>query len=261
MLIFWILIAVAGFFIPQEYSNAIDLNNILSSPNLNFIFGTDELGRSVLLRLIVGASNSFLTALSVVGICSIFGCFIGVFSAYLGGFFDKLFVSITNIFLSFPNLLLSLTIAAILGAGMINIIIALSITGWVSYARIARAQALSIKTSYHVLAAQSFNQRKTIIIFKHLLPLCLAPIFVEVNFGLAGVIIAEASLSFLGIGIQPPDASWGLLIKQGTNYFLYASHLIIIPCILISLVIISINYMGNLIQTSMNNKHKLNNYI
>ena len=240
----WFLMAVTGPFLPL-YPERIDLMNILASPSLNEIMGYDDLGRPIMDRLMLGASTSFFVAVWVVTISVVIGTFVGTFSAYVGGVVDQILVRVIDIFLAFPGILLAIALSGIMGPGIENVIVALSIVGWVGFARLSRAQTLSLKHREHVVAAVSLGTVQRKIIVRHLFPLISAPIIVEATFGIASVVIAEAGLSFLGLGVQPPDASWGSMIRDGARYMLVSPHLVLVPGIALMLVVLSVNLLGD----------------
>jgi len=253
ILTLWMLASVIGPLLPSN-PNQIDLPNILSAPSSEYLLGNDELGRPVLDRLIMGAKTSFLVALWVVTISASFGTMLGAFAAYSGGVADLLLVRVIDIFLAFPGILLAIALAGVMGPGIDNVIIALSIVGWVGYARLSRAQVLSLKHRDHISAAIALGQGRVPIIRKHLLPLIAAPLIIEATFGVAGIVIAEAGLSFLGLGVQPPEASWGSMIRDGARYMLVAPHLVLAPGVCIMLVVLSINLLGDRLRDSMDVK-------
>lgn len=240
----WLLMAIAGFFI-GEGANQVDLNQFLAGPNSANWFGTDELGRPVIERVILGAQTSLFVAIGVVFFSAIIGTSIGVLSGYLGGWVDRVITKIIDVFLAFPGLLLAIALAAVLGPGIENVVFALVVVGWVGYARLARAQTLSIKHREHILAARALAIPMPVTLYRHVLPLILAPLGVEATFGVAGAVISEAGLSFLGLGVQPPDASWGNMIKEGTRYLLVAPHLVLAPGIALMLVVLAVNLIGD----------------
>lgn len=244
ILAIWLIMALVAPFI-SDASNVVDLNNMLVPPNTDAIFGTDELGRPVFERLLLGAQTSFYVAISVVVFSFIIGTTIGVYSGYMGGWIDGVVVKIIDVFLAFPGLLLAIALAAILGPGIENVIFALVTVGWVGYARLARAQTLSIKHREHIQAAKALGTTTPWILFKHVLPLILATLGVEATFGIAGAIISEAGLSFLGLGVQAPDASWGNMIREGTRYLLVSPHLVLFPGIALMLVVLAVNLVGD----------------
>lgn len=240
----WLMMAFAGFFI-GDGANQVDLNKFLASPDSQHWLGTDELGRSVIERVILGAQTSLFVAIGVVFFSAIIGTSIGVLSGYLGGWVDRVITKIIDVFLAFPGLLLAIALAAILGPGIENVVFALVVVGWVGYARLARAQTLSIKHREHILAARALAIPMPVTLYRHVLPLILAPLGVEATFGVAGAVISEAGLSFLGLGVQPPDASWGNMIKEGTRYLLVAPHLVLAPGIALMLVVLAVNLIGD----------------
>jgi peptide/nickel transport system permease protein len=240
----WAGMALLGPFLALQ-PNQIELTAILAPPAETGLLGHDELGRPVFDRLLVGARASFLVAFGVVSVSIGLGTFIGLIAGYFGGWVDLLLVRIIDVFLAFPGILLAIALAGIMGPGLDNLIIALSAVGWVGYARLVRAQVLSLKQREHVQAALALGSRRGRILFRHLLPLCLAPLIVEASFGVASVVIAEAGLSFLGLGVQPPDASWGNMIKEGASYMLVAPHLVLAPGAAISVVVLAVNLLGD----------------
>lgn len=225
--------------------NGIHLERILDSPMLAGGLGYDDLGRPLLDRLIAGATTSFLVSLWVVGLSSVGGTLIGSFSAYAGGVADRVLVHVIDLFMAFPGILLAIALAGILGPGIENVVIALTLVGWVGYARLARAQVLSLKTRDHVQAAIALGVPRTRIVRRHLLPLITAPLIVEATFGVAAVVVAEAGLSFLGLGVQPPEASWGSMIRDGSRYLLVAPHMVIVPGVAMVLVVLAVNLLGD----------------
>jgi len=225
--------------------NAIDLGYILVSPGESGLLGFDDLGRPVLQRLMAGARTSFLVSLGVVSLSLLIGTTLGLLAGYQGGWVDLLLVRVIDIFLAFPGILLAIALAGVMGPGLDNLIIALSAVGWVGYARLTRGQVLSLKTRDHVTAAVALGSSRSFILTRHLLPLLAAPLIVETTFGLAGMVIAEAGLSFLGLGIQPPDASWGSMIRDGASYMLVAPHLVLAPGMVMLLVVLSLNLLGD----------------
>jgi peptide/nickel transport system permease protein len=244
LLALWGIAALIGPWF-SEAGNLIDLERILQPPNLPAPLGYDDLGRSILMRLVAGAQSSFMVAVGVVGLSAVAGSALGLLAGYRGGWLDLLVVRVIDIFLAFPGILLAIALAGVMGPGMDNLIIALSVVGWVGYARLARGQVLSLKRRDHVMAAVALGSSRWTILTKHLLPLLLAPLIVEVTFGMAGMVIAEAGLSFLGLGIQPPHASWGSMIRDGAGYMLMAPHMVLAPGVAIMLVVLSLNLLGD----------------
>ena len=244
IVVLWALAALLGPWLPLS-PDVIHLPRILEAPGAGSLLGYDDLGRSLAARVISGAQTSFLVAVWVVGISALLGTVIGATSAYLGGVWDLVTVRIIDIFLAFPGILLAIALAGILGPGIDNVVLALSVVGWVGYARLARAQVLSLKHREHVQAALVLGAGPVRILRRHLLPLILAPLIVEASFGVAGVVIAEAGLSFLGLGVQPPAASWGAMIRDGARYLLVAPHMVLVPGVALALVVLAVNLLGD----------------
>lgn len=240
----WLLAAILGPALALA-PNRIDLTNILADPIVSPPLGCDDLGRPVLDRLLVGARTSLLVAVGVVSISLAVGATLGGFAGLVGGNVDLLLMRIIDIFLAFPGILLAIALAGVMGPGIDNLVIALSMVGWVGYARLTRVQVLSLREREHVMAAIALGCGRSRILWYHLLPLTLAPLIVEATFGVAHIIIAEAGLSFLGLGVQPPQASWGAMIKDGAGYMLVAPHLVLVPGLTMSLVVFAVNLLGD----------------
>jgi peptide/nickel transport system permease protein len=255
LVVVWALAALAGPLLPLA-PDAVDLPRILDGPGAGALLGHDDLGRPVLDRLVVGARTSFIVAVSVVALSVVVGTAIGIVSAWAGGWVDHVLVRIIDIFLAFPGILLAIALSGILGPGIENVVIALGAVGWVGFARLARAQTLSLKHREHVTAARALGTRTPVILVRHLLPLLAAPLIVEATFGVAGVVIAEAGLSFLGLGVQPPDASWGTMIRDGTRYLLVAPHLVLAPGIALMLVVLGINLLGDRLRDRLDVRYR-----
>jgi peptide/nickel transport system permease protein len=244
VLALWGLLAVSVWVLPLA-PNLIHLEHILAPPGPGAWLGYDDLGRDIGERLLVGARTSFLVAVWVVSLSALLGTLIGTVSAYGGGLWDRVIVQVIDIFLAFPGILLAIALAGLLGPGIDNVVMALAVVGWVGYARLSRAQVLSLKHREHVMAAESLGSGRVRIMIRHLLPLMAAPLIVEATFGVAAVVIAEAGLSFLGLGVQPPGASWGAMIRDGTRYMLVAPHLVLAPGAAICAVVLSVNLLGD----------------
>lgn len=244
ILSFWLIVCAVMFAIPSV-NNYIDLSNMFQSPSLHGLFGYDDLGRSIGERVLRGAATSVSVALCVVVITSIIGTLFGVTIAWYGGVTDLVGVRVIDIFLAFPGILLAIALAAVLGPGIENVIIALIAVSWVGFARLARAQTLTIKKRDHVQVAIALGATTPTIIRKHILPLIAAPLIVEATFAIAAVIVAESGLSFLGLGVQPPEPSWGSMIKQGTQYLLIAPHMVLAPGFALFSMVFAINIVGD----------------
>jgi peptide/nickel transport system permease protein len=244
ILVLWAGCALLADLLPLA-PDRIRLTAILAGPGPEAWLGSDELGRPVLDRLLVGARTSFLVAAGVVSLSALLGALVGGLGGMLGGGVDMVLVRLIDLFLAFPGILLAIALAGVMGPGTDNLVIALSAVGWVGYARLVRAQVLSLRHREHVTAARALGTAPGRILIRHLLPLCLAPLLVEATFGVAAVVVAEAGLSFLGLGVQSPQPSWGSMIRAGAGYMLVAPHLVLAPGIAISLVVLAVNLLGD----------------
>lgn len=240
----WSLLALLAPLMDLD-PNRVSLPHMLEGPGPHALLGHDELGRPLADRMLTGARTSLLVAVAVVTVSLLLGTAIGATSAWLGGAVDHVVVRVIDVFLAFPGILLAIALAGILGPGIDNVVLALCAVGWVGFARLARAQTLSLKHREHVLAAVALGARAPRILVRHVLPLIAAPLIVEATFGVAAVIIGEAGLSFLGLGVQPPQASWGSIIQEGTRYLLVAPHLVVVPAVSLSMLVLSVNVLGD----------------
>lgn len=252
-LLLWLLIAIVAPWLPLQPSE-MTLSHILQAPSSMSWLGYDDLGRNIADRLIMGARTSFFVAFWVVLVSLTIGTLIGMISGFVGGYVDLIIMKIIDIFLAFPGILLAIALSGLLGPGIENVVFALSIVGWVGFARLARAQTLSLKQREHVLAALGLGATLPRLLRYHILPLLTAPLIIEATFGIAGVVIAEASLSFLGLGVQPPAASWGSMIRDGSNYMLVAPHIVLAPGIALLLIVLSVNMLGDRLRDQLDVK-------
>jgi peptide/nickel transport system permease protein len=250
ILLFWIIAVVIGMVYGLD-ANKIDLNAVLASFNAQHWLGADDLGRDILARILAGIQVSFFVAIIVTVITMLIGVFIGLLAGFYGGKVDTILMKITDIFLAFPGILLAIAFAAVLGAGLGNLILALCITGWVSYARLARGQTLALRNRQHVIAAESLGASVPRLLIKHILPLLGSILIVEATYSLASVMIAEASLSFLGLGIQAPNASWGAMLRDGVRYMLVAPHYVLVVGVSLMSLILAINLGGDYLRDKM----------
>lgn len=244
ILFFW-LVAVLAAWLLDLRPDSIDLARILATPGDVAWLGNDDLGRDIFARLLSGAEVSFLVAVIVTGITLLVGVTLGLVSGFYGGWIDRLLMQVTDVFLAFPGILLAIAFAAVLGPGLNNLILALCLTSWVGYARLTRAQALSLRNRQHVLAAESLGASVPRLMLRHMLPLLAAPLVVEATYSIAGLVIAEASLSFLGLGIQAPHASWGSMLRDGVRYLLVAPHYVLAVGISLMSLVLAINLLGD----------------
>jgi peptide/nickel transport system permease protein len=234
---------LAPFLAPYD-PLAIDLSGELEGPRAGHLLGQDKLGRDILSQIIYGTQVSLAVGMVVVGISLIIGVALGAMAGYWGGVFDAVLMRIVDILLAFPGILLAIALAGILGPSLKNIILALCVLGWVGYARLVRGQVLAEKNREYVLAAKALGGSHPRIIIRHILPNVFAPVIVEATFGLAGVILAESSLSFLGLGPQDVP-TWGRLLNEGAHYLLFAPHVATFPGMAIMLTVLGFNFLGD----------------
>ncbi len=246
LLALFLIMALLAPWIAPANPAAIDLTHRLNGPGWHHWFGTDELGRDILSRVIYGARLSLLVAVAVVG-CSLgLGLLLGGIAGYYGGWLDTVInIFVMNAFLSLPGILLAIAFVAFLGPGIANLIFALSIGGWVGYARLVRAQVLAVREREFVEAARALGAGDVRIFFRHILPNVLQPIIVQAAIGMAGAVLAEATLSFLGLGVPPPAASWGAMINDARPHLFDSPHLVIFPAFAIMLCVLSFNFIGD----------------
>ena len=244
IMVFWVLAAIVANLVGFK-PNQIHLDLILAKPSFEHLFGFDDLGREILPRLLAGAQVSLLVVVLVTTITASVGVMLGLVSGYYGGWVDRTLMQITDVFLAFPGILLAIAFAAVLGAGLSNLILALCVTSWVGYARLTRAQVLSLRQRQHVMAAESLGASTLRIMLKHMLPLLAAPLLVEATYSMASLVIAEASLSFLGLGIQAPNASWGAMLRDGVRYMLIAPHYVLAVGLSLMSLVLGVNVLGD----------------
>lgn len=226
-------------------SHGVDLDMVLSGASWSHPLGTDALGRDLLARLAEGLQLSLVVGIMVVLFGGLVGIAIGMLAGWLGGWVDLLLMRLADIVLSFPGILLAIALAAMLGPGVDNLVVALVAVGWVGFARLARGQVLSVRSAPFVEASIASGSSAVYIALRHLLPNIAAPLLVEASFGLAAVIIGEAGLSFLGVGVQPPDASLGTMIREGSRLMLIAPSLVIWPGLLLFSLVMAVNLLGD----------------
>jgi peptide/nickel transport system permease protein len=245
VIIFFLFAVFAPWIAPQDPAY-IDLPNRLSQPSLRHWCGTDELGRDIVSRLIYGSRISMLVGTSVVAASLALGLIFGSIAGYYGGSIDRFFnIVVMNAFLSFPGILLAIAFVAFRGPGIFNLVFALSLGGWVGYARLVRAQVLAAREREFVEAARALGASDLRVIVRHILPNIIQPIIVQAAIGMAGAILAEATMSFLGLGVPPPTASWGAMLNDGRAHLFDAPHLVIFPAASVMLAVLSFNFIGD----------------
>jgi peptide/nickel transport system permease protein len=229
---------------PQDPS-AQSLALRLEGPTPGHLLGLDELGRDVWSRLLAGARISLLVGLVVVGISASAGLAIGAIAGYVGGVTDELVSRVIDILLAFPGILLAIALVAVLGPSLTNVVIALAAIGWVGYARLVRGQVLKAREFEFVQAARALGAGPARLLVRHIVPTAVPALVVQATLGMAGAILAEAALSFLGLGVQPPTPSWGTMINGGRVHLIDAPHLTIFPGIAIALLVLGFNFLGD----------------
>jgi len=243
------LLILVGLFAPWilPYDPSVqDLAARLSGPTWSHPFGNDELGRDILSRVLLGTRISLRVGATVVLLSGIFGVLIGGFAGYVGGRSDTFVtVIVVNSLMAFPGILLAIALVAFLGPGIDRLIFALSVIGLAGYARLARGQVLKIKTLEFVEAARALGASGLRIFFLHVMPGIIQPILVQASIGMAGAILAEASLSFLGLGIAPPTPSWGAMLNDGRGHLFDAPHMVVFPSVALVLTVLSFNFLGD----------------
>ena len=217
----------------------------LEAPNGRHWFGLDELGRDILSRVLMGARVSLFVGFVVVGVSSIVGMAMGSIAGYYGGRIDQAISRVMDVLLAFPGLLLAIAIVAVLGPSLANVVLALTIIGWVGYARLVRGQVLRAREFEYVVAARALGAGTWRTLTKHVLPTALPAVTVQATLGMAGAILSEASLSFLGLGVQPPTPSWGTMINGGRAHLMDAPHLTVFPGVFLALVVLGFNFLGD----------------
>jgi peptide/nickel transport system permease protein len=221
------------------------LEDMLLSPSKDHLLGTDALGRDILSRIIFGSRNSLMVGIVALGIAAIVGMIIGLTAGYFGGWVQALLMRFIDALMSFPMILLALVFAALLGGGLRNVMIALGISLLPGYARIMCAQVLSVKENDFILAEHSLGASNLRVMLRHVLPNCLPPIIVLITLQMGAAILAEAGLSFLGIGIEPPGAAWGAMVNDGYHYLITNPILSFAPGMAIMVVVFSFNMVGD----------------
>jgi peptide/nickel transport system permease protein len=240
-----VVAALAGPWLTPYDPSVQQLSLRLERPSTGHLFGLDELGRDIFARVLAGARISLLVGITVVGISSLVGIVLGAIAGYFGGWVDEAISRSIDVLLAFPGILLAIALVAVLGPSLRNVVMALSVIGWVGYARLVRGQVLRAREFEFVQAARALGAGTTRILFKHVIPTTLPAVMVQATLGMAGAILAEASLSFLGLGVQPPTPSWGTMLNGGRLHLLDAPHLTIFPGAAIAALVLGFNFLGD----------------
>ena len=255
--LFVICALFAPWISPQDPAH-IDLPTRLAGPSATHWCGTDELGRDILSRLIYGSRISMLVGSCVVAASLALGLIVGSIAGYYGGRIDRFVnVVVMNAFLSFPGILLAIAFVAFRGPGIFNLVLALSLGGWVGYARLVRAQVLAAREREFVEAARALGASDLRVIVRHILPNIIQPIIVQAAIGMAGAILAEATMSFLGLGVPPPTASWGTMLNDGRAHLFDAPHLVIFPAMAVMLAVLSFNFIGDALRDFLDPRSRI----
>ena len=257
VVIFVIFAIFAPWIAPQDPA-LIDLPNRLAAPSAAHWCGTDELGRDILSRLIYGSRISMLVGSCVVAVSLALGLIVGSAAGYYGGRIDRFVnVVVINAFMSFPGILLAIAFVAFRGPGVFNLVLALSLGGWVGYARLVRGQVLAAREREFVEAAKALGAGDLRIIVRHILPNIIQPVIVQAAIGMAGAILAEATMSFLGLGVPPPTASWGVMLNDGRAHLFDAPHLVIFPALAVMLAVLSFNFIGDALRDYLDPRSRI----
>jgi peptide/nickel transport system permease protein len=240
-----VLAAIIGPIVAPFDSASQQLALRLMGPSLQHWFGLDELGRDILSRVIAGARISILVGLVVVSISATVGIAVGAAAGYFGGRVDEILSRAIDILMAFPGLLLAIAMVAVLGPSLFNVVFALSLIGWVGYARLVRGQVLRARELEFVQAARALGASTPRVLVRHVIPTTLPAVTVQATLGMGGAILAEASLSFLGLGVQPPTPSWGTMLNYGRIHLLDAPHLTIFPGLAIAILVLGFNFLGD----------------
>jgi peptide/nickel transport system permease protein len=252
-----ILLAVAGPFIVPHDPFEQNLALRLAAPTWSHPLGLDELGRDLLARLVSGAQVSLFVGFSVVLVSAFVGTIVGAVAGYLGGGVDMALGRLMDVLLAFPGILLAIALVAVLGPSLSHVVLALVTIGWVGYARLVRGQVLKVRELDYVQAARAVGAAPIRILARHVVPATFSSISVQATLGMAGAIIAEASLSFLGLGVQPPSPSWGTMLDAGRTHLFDAPHLTLVPGLAIATLVLGFNFAGDALRDRLDPRSAL----
>ena len=255
IVLFFIVVAVFAPLIATHNPALTNLDAVFTAPNSTYFFGTDALGRDVFSRVVYGARISLFVGFIAVGISLIIGVILGLISGYYGRVVDSIIMRFTDIMLCFPTFFLILAVIAFLKPSIINVMVVIGVTGWMGVARLVRAEVMSVKNREYITAARLQGLSHVKIMFKHILPNVLSPVFVTATLGVASAILLESSLSFLGLGVLPPTPSWGNILTEGQNNIINAWWLSLFPGIAIVLTALGYNLLGEGLRDALDHKN------
>ncbi|OIO33609.1 MAG: peptide ABC transporter permease, partial [Candidatus Omnitrophica bacterium CG1_02_40_15] len=241
---FFIIIAIFAPILAPYNPGQIDIENILTAPSSSHIFGTDSLGRDLFSRMVYGARISLMVGFIAVGIASLIGIALGAIAGYYGKWVDSIIMRFIDIMLCFPTFFLILAVIALLEPSIINIMVIIGATSWMGMARLMRVEILSLKERDFIYAERSIGASDSRIIIRHLIPNAMAPVLVSITLGIAGAILVESSLSFLGIGVQPPIPSWGNILSEGKAVMGAGWWMMLFPGMAIFITVLGYNLLG-----------------
>lgn len=254
-----VVAALIGPWVVPFDPSSQELSLRLAEPSLHHPFGLDELGRDIFSRILSGARISLIVGVTVVGISTLVGVLLGSVAGYFGGWVDDVISRGIDVLMAFPGILLAIALVAVLGPSLRNVVLALSVIGWVGYARLVRGQVLRAREFEFVQAARALGASTWRILLRHVIPTTMPAVIVQATLGMAGAILAEAALSFLGLGVQPPTPSWGTMLNGGRLHLLDAPHLTVFPGAAIALLVLGFNFLGDGLRDVLDPKRRRTN--
>ena len=258
LLVLFLLCALVSPLVAPHDPTQLHLSLRLLPPSHGYWFGTDELGRDVLSRTIYGARVSLTVAVAVVALSLALGMTLGMLAGFYGGITDTVInVYLANAFLALPGILLAVAVVAFLGPSVFNLILALALAGWVNYARLVRAQVLAVKEREFVQAARSLGATDIRLMLRHILPNILQPLLVQAAVGMAAAVLAEATLSFLGLGVQPPTPTWGAMLNDARSHLFDSPHMVFFPAVAVMFAVLSFNFIGDALRDYLDPRTRL----
>jgi peptide/nickel transport system permease protein len=257
VVLLFLLVAILAPWLAPYDPGAQALDSGLSAPSRAHWLGQDRLGRDLLSRLVYGARISVAVGLGTVSLSLLIGLLVGAASGFFGGKVDNVLMRLADVLLAFPGILLAIAITSVLGPSLRNVLIALCALGWVGYARLIRGQILKVKEMEFVQSATAVGSPPARLLLVHILPNAISPVIVEATFGIARAIVAEAGLSFLGLGVNPPTPSWGAMINEGRHFLFVAPHLTTVPGLAIMATVMAFNFLGDGLRDAMDVREEI----